>query len=97
MIDDSIVRGNTLATTIKFKELGEDIHLRISSPPVISSCYYGIDIPTYEELITHNKTIPEICEKLGADSLNYLTVDELKNALEIYVLAVLMINIKKSF
>lgn len=83
VIDDSIVRGNTLATTIKsLKELGvKEIHLRISSPPVISSCYYGIDIPTYEELITHNKTIPEICEKLGADSLNYLTVDELKNAL----------------
>lgn len=83
VVDDSIVRGNTLTATISsLREVGvKEVHLRITSPPVISSCYYGIDIPTYEELIAHNKTIPEVCDQLGADSLSYLTTDELKEAM----------------
>lgn len=83
VVDDSIVRGNTLATTIEsLREVGvKEIHLRITSPPVISSCYYGIDIPTYEELIAHNKIIPEVCSQLGGDTLTYLTTDELKEVM----------------
>lgn len=83
VVDDSIVRGNTLTSTINsLRDVGvKEVHLRITSPPVISSCYYGIDIPTYEELIAYNKTIPEVCHQLGADSLNYLTIDELKEAM----------------
>lgn len=83
VVDDSIVRGNTLVSAINsLRKVGvKNIHLRISSPPVISSCYYGIDIPTYEELIANNKKISDVCDQLGADSLNYLTIDELKEAI----------------
>jgi amidophosphoribosyltransferase len=83
LVDDSIVRGNTLQTVIKqLKDHGvNQIHIRITSPPVISPCYYGIDIPTYEELIADKKTIQEICKSLGGDSLNYLSIDDLKSCL----------------
>lgn len=83
VVDDSIVRGNTLAITIKqLREIPvKEIHLRITSPPVISSCYYGIDIPTYQELVAHKKDVPEICTYLNADSLSYLSINQLKMAL----------------
>ncbi len=54
-----------------------EVHVRISSPPFISPCYYGTDVPSCDQLIACQHTIPEICEILGADSLGYLEVDSL--------------------
>jgi amidophosphoribosyltransferase len=80
IVDDSIVRGNTIQTIIKnLKKIGvRKIHLRITAPPVISECYYGIDIPTKTELIAYNRTIDEICQELGATTLKYLDLDIMK-------------------
>ena len=79
LVDDSLVRGNTIRSIIeKIKLFGiDDIHLRISSPPVISPCYYGIDIPTKEELLAHNNTEDEITKILGITSLRYLDYSEM--------------------
>lgn len=81
IVDDSIVRGNTLKSVIKkLKEIGvNNIHLRISSPKVISECYYGIDIPTKEELIAHNKCTEDIRKELNSTSLKYLDINTMKN------------------
>ena len=74
LVDDSLVRGNTIRNIIlKLKEFGfTTIHLRISSPPIRHPCYYGIDIPTKEELIAHQKTPDEIANILNITSLRYL-------------------------
>jgi len=79
LVDDSIVRGNTLRTVIKqLRDHGvRQIHIRITSPPVRSPCYYGIDIPTYEELVADKKSVQEICRSLGGNSINYLSIDDL--------------------
>ncbi len=79
MIDDSIVRGTTSGRIVRaLKEAGAtEVHVRISSPPFLHSCYYGTDIPSGNELIAHNNTVEQICEKIGADSLGYLEVDDL--------------------
>ncbi len=58
----------------------KEVHLRISSPPTISPCYYGIDTPTHRELIGANKTIEEIRTYTGADSLAYLSLEGMKKA-----------------
>jgi len=74
LVDDSLVRGNTIRTIIeKIKEFGvEEIHLRIPSPPIKSQCYYGIDIPTKEELIANGRTESEIATVLEINSVKYL-------------------------
>ena len=79
MIDDSIVRGTTSGRIVKaLKEAGAtEVHVRISSPPFLHSCYFGTDIPSGKELIAHNSTVEQICEKIGADSLGYLEVEDL--------------------
>ena len=79
MIDDSIVRGTTSGRIVRaLKEAGAtEVHVRISSPPFLYSCYYGTDIPSAKELIAYNNTVEQICEKIGADSLGYLEVDDL--------------------
>ena len=79
LIDDSIVRGTTMAKIVHMlREAGAtEVHVRISSPPFISPCYYGTDVPSCDMLIACQHTIPEICEILGADSLGYLNVDSL--------------------
>lgn len=76
VVDDSIVRGTTSRKLVKMiREAGaKEVHLAISSPPIISSCYYGIDTPTKEELIAANNSIEEIRKYLGVDSLNYLSL-----------------------
>ena len=81
IVDDSLVRGNTIKVLIKkLKNIGvNDVHIRISSPKVISECYYGIDIPTKNELIGCNKTEKEIAEIIGAKSLRYLNVEDIEN------------------
>ena len=79
LIDDSIVRGTTMANIVRMlREAGATaVHVRISSPPFVSPCYYGTDVPSKDLLIACQHTIPEICEILGADSLGYLEVDSL--------------------
>ena len=80
MIDDSIVRGTTSDRIVQMlKDAGAtEVHVRISSPPFLYECYFGTDIPSRDQLIAHNRTIEEINEIIGADSLGYLKVDRLK-------------------
>lgn len=79
MVDDSIVRGTTtrgLVTMIR-NAGAREVHLRVSSAPITGPCYYGIDTPNREELIAANLTLGEIAAQVGADSLGYLTVDQM--------------------
>ena len=84
LVDDSIVRGTTIRKIIKMiKNAGaSEVHLRIGSPPVKYSCYYGIDTPTREELIANNKSEKEIRDYTGAESLKYLDIDVLRRAVK---------------
>ncbi len=79
LIDDSIVRGTTSKKLIRMlRRVGvKAIHMRISSPPIIGSCYYGIDTPSKKELIAANKSVEEIRKYLEVDSLAYLSVEGL--------------------
>lgn len=79
LIDDSIVRGTTSRKLVRMlRRAGvKAIHMRISSPPIIGSCYYGIDTPTRKELIAANNSVSEIRDYLGVDSLAYLSVEGL--------------------
>jgi amidophosphoribosyltransferase len=83
LFDDSIVRGTTSTRLIKIlKDAGaKEVHMRIGSPPIISPCYLGIDMPTKEELIASSKDIEEVRKKLGADSLKYLSIEGLARAI----------------
>jgi amidophosphoribosyltransferase len=80
VVDDSIVRGNTTSKLVQmlYAAGAKEVHLRISSPPIMWPCYYGIDMATRAELIAANLSIEEIREKVGADSLHYLTLDGLQ-------------------
>ncbi|HXK61897.1 MAG TPA: amidophosphoribosyltransferase, partial [Acidobacteriota bacterium] len=82
LIDDSIVRGTTSRKIVDLvRQAGaREVHMRISSPPTIAPCYYGIDTPTYKELIAANKSIEEIRDFIGADSLAYLSLEGMKAA-----------------
>ena len=82
LIDDSLVRGTTAKKIVRMlKNAGaKEIHFLISSPPVISPCVYGIDTPTKEELIAANKSINEIKEYIGVDTLYYLSLDGMVKA-----------------
>ena len=75
LIDDSIVRGTTSQKLVKMmRDAGaREIHMRISCPPTIAPCYYGVDTPNREELIAAHKSVEEIRQFLGADSLGYLS------------------------
>ena len=77
VVDDSIVRGTTSKKLIQMiRNCGAtEVHFRSSSPPIISPCYYGIDMPTTEELIANDRSVEEIRAYLGADSLGYLSVE----------------------
>lgn len=81
VIDDSIVRGTTSKKIVKMLREGggaKEVHLKISSPPTISPCFYGIDTPTRRELIASTHLIDEIKKYVTADSLSYLTLEGLK-------------------
>ena len=82
LIDDSIVRGTTSRKLVRMvREAGaKEVHMRISCPPTISPCYYGVDTPTKEELIASSNTPEEIRKYLGADSLGYLSLRGLRQA-----------------
>ncbi len=77
MIDDSIVRGTTCGRTVKLlKEAGaKEVHVRISSPPFISPCFFGVDIDSKDRLIACKKTVKEIAVSINADSLGYLSAE----------------------
>ena len=79
IIDDSIVRGTTCRKIVKMLlEAGaKEVHLRISAPPILHSCYYGIDTPHKEELIAHTHSLEETRKYLGADSLQYLSIKKM--------------------
>ena len=80
LVDDSIVRGTTSGRIVKLlREAGaKEVHMRVSSPPFLHPCYYGTDIDSREHLIACRHTVQEIAEIIGADSLGYLPVSELK-------------------
>ena len=82
LIDDSIVRGTTSKKIVRMvRDAGAaEVHMRISCPPTISPCYYGVDTPTRGQLIAANKSVAEICEYIGADSLAYLSLQGLRRA-----------------
>ncbi len=82
LVDDSIVRGTTSEKIVKsLKNAGAAaVHLRISSPPFRFTCHYGTDIDNEENLIANQMNIEDICKKVGADSLGYISIDGLKNA-----------------
>jgi amidophosphoribosyltransferase len=79
VVDDSIVRGTTTPRIVSLlRDAGaREVHLRITSPPIAHPCYLGVDMATYAELIAANLTVPQICERVGADSLGYLSIDNL--------------------
>jgi amidophosphoribosyltransferase len=82
LIDDSIVRGTTSRKIVRLiRGAGaKEVHMRISCPPTISPCYYGVDTPSKNQLIAANKSVEEIREYIGADSLAYLSLEGLKRA-----------------
>src|SRR6266576_39521 len=82
LIDDSIVRGTTSRKIVRMvRGAGaKEVHMRISCPPTISPCFYGVDTPRKNELIAANNTVEEIRKYIGADSLAYLSLDGLKKA-----------------
>ena len=79
MIDDSIVRGTTSAPIIAMlrKAGAKEVHMRVSAPPFLHPCYFGIDIPSEEQLIAHGRSVEEIRQIIGADSLGYLKLERL--------------------
>ncbi len=83
VIDDSIVRGTTSRQIVKLlKRAGaSEVHMRIASPTIEHPCLYGIDTPSYKELISANKNVEEVREYIGADSLAFLSIDALKESI----------------
>src|SRR4029077_19092999 len=82
LIDDSIVRGTTSKKIVRMvRNAGaKEVHMRISCPPTISPCYYGVDTPSKGQLIASNKSVEEIREYIGSDSLAYLSLEGLREA-----------------
>ena len=84
LVDDSIVRGTTMKTLVNLiRDAGaKKVHVRISSPPIRNSCYFGLDFPTQSELIATQQTVEEVARFLGADSLAYLSLQGTLDAMD---------------
>ncbi len=84
LVDDSIVRGNTAGPLVQLLRDGgaSEVHVRVSSPPVRHPCFMGVDMATYRELIAHRLDVDEICERIGADSLDYLSLPGMLSAIQ---------------
>jgi amidophosphoribosyltransferase len=82
MVDDSIVRGNTTRALVRvlFEAGAKEVHLRITSPPIVYPCFYGIDMADQDEFIAFGKSIDEISRELGATSVAYLSLEGLMRA-----------------
>ncbi len=82
LVDDSIVRGTTSRKIVEMVRAAgaKEVHMRISSPPTAHSCFYGIDTPSTEELMAHTHTVQQIADHIGVDSLAYISVDGLYQA-----------------
>ncbi len=82
LVDDSIVRGTTTKQIVKLLYEGgaKEVHVRITAPPIMHPCFYGIDMASKRELVAARLSVEEICESLGADSLGYLSVAGLREA-----------------
>lgn len=82
VVDDSIVRGNTAKSRVKLlrKAGAREVHMRISCPPHVSPCYYGIDFPSKDELLACNNTMEEIKKYLDVDSIGYLSIEGMLSA-----------------
>lgn len=78
LIDDSIVRGTTIANLIHMLRShgAKEVHVRISSPPFLYPCFYGTDVPDNSQLIANSMSTEEICKKIGADSLGYMDIQD---------------------
>ncbi|HDZ59723.1 MAG TPA: amidophosphoribosyltransferase, partial [Actinobacteria bacterium] len=87
VVDDSIVRGNTTNKIVRmlFEAGASEVHLRISSPPITHPCFYGIDTATSTELIASSKTVAEIRKRVGATSLEYISLEGLQRAVNMPV------------
>jgi amidophosphoribosyltransferase len=85
VVDDSIVRGTTTPSVVKLlrKAGAKEVHMRICAPPIRYPCFFGVDMATRRELIASQKTVPEICEFIGADSLGYLSIDGLIKSVDL--------------
>ncbi len=85
LIDDSIVRGNTMKKIVKMlRDAGAvEVHVRIGSPPIVAPCYLGIDMKTREQFIASKKSVEEIRDMIGADSLGYISIEGLVDAIGI--------------
>ena len=83
LIDDSIVRGNTAGPLVQLLRSGgaAEVHVRVSSPPVRHPCFMGVDMATYRELIAHRMNVEEICRHIGADTLDYLSLPGMLQAI----------------
>jgi len=83
VVEDSIVRGTTSRGRVRaLREAGaKEIHMRVSCPPLVSPCFYGIDFPTKKELVAANHSIEEIQQFIGLDSLKYLSLDGMLNSM----------------
>ena len=84
LVDDSVVRATTSGKIVEMLRAAgaREVHVRVSSPPYISPCYYGIDTPRRGELVAANHSVDEICQMIGADSLAYLSLEGLRNAVQ---------------
>ena len=85
VVDDSIVRGTTTREIVKMlRDAGaREVHLRISSPPFMWPCYYGIDTPTRDDLLAANNSIAEMNEFIGSDTLEFITLENLRAAIQL--------------